>query len=294
MNLSNKALIWLIRIATFLTLFSRGWIYLRWDSPLRGIVWTEKWMTGPVDYFLHMSWAQFTETSDPYITFIFRAVGILLMASGIAALIVKPCMRRLTDLLCIATFFTALHAFAAWHGKDYQFGMLIEMGLQAFTPALLLIALHRGLTSPAFDWTARILIALTFIGHGLYAVGHHPVPANFVTMSMNILGLSEGISKSFLLAAGYLDFLAALLIFLPLPAIRKYSLYYMFFWGFVTALARVVSHYNVAEKFYGIDPWLMETLVRTPHWAIPLVAGILIHQHKKETSISACTVAHSH
>lgn len=285
MNPSNRTLMWLLRIATFLTLFSRGWIYLRWDSPLREILWTEKWMTPVVDYFLHMDWAQYTQTSDPYITFLFRAIGIFLMVASGAALFIKKDSRRLTDILITATFFTALHAFAVWFEKDYQKGMLLEMGLQAFTPALLLIALRRGLETSLFDWTSRILIAITFIGHGLYAIGHHPVPANFVTMCMNILGLSDGVSKSFLFAAGILDFIAAALIFLPYASIRRYSCYYMAAWGLVTALARVVSHYNPAEKFNGIDPWLFETLVRTPHWAIPLLLALLILKKKQSKTL---------
>ncbi|GAA5496098.1 hypothetical protein Rhal01_02279 [Rubritalea halochordaticola] len=287
MNLTNRTFMWLLRIATFLTLFCRGWLYLRWNCPLREIFWTEKWMTPLVDYFLHMDWAQFSQTSDPYITFLFRAIGIFLMVAGGAALFVSKNTRRLTDILVVATFFTILHAFAAWHGKDYQIGMLIEMALQAFSPLLLLVAIRRGIEANSFDWISKAVIALTFVGHGLYAVGHHPVPANFVTMSMNILSLSEGISKSFLLAAGYLDFIAAALIFLPYASIRKYSFYYMVFWGFVTALARVVNHYNPAEKFNGIDPWLFETLVRTPHWALPLIMGLLIANQQKQNTLES-------
>ncbi len=275
-------LLWLLRVSTFLTLFCRGWIYLRWDSPLRGLFWHESWMTKPVEHILELNWAEYTAGSDAYLSLLFRVIGIFLMVSGGAALFVTPSRRRLCDVLTVATGFTLLHAFCSWLGKDWQIGMLMELGLQAGSPALLLLAIRCEVKSIAFVAAASVLTAFTFIGHGLYAVGHHPVPADFVSMSTQILGISESQAVTFLVLAGYLDFIAAFLIFLPIRTLRMGALFYMVWWGFVTAMARIVAHYNPSEKFYGIDPWLAETLVRTPHWAVPLALALLLW--KRETN----------
>lgn len=275
-----------VRFTVFLTLFSRGWLYLRWDSPLRGIFWSEEWMTRPVDFFLHLDWDAYASTSDAYLSFLFRAIGILLMVAGIAALFVRPGRTRCLDLLAASLFFSVLHAFAAWFEKNGQIGMLLELALQAFCPLLLWIGLRWGFRGGGFLWTARVLAALTFVGHGLYAVGHHPLPGSFVTMCLKILGMSEDAAKLFLHAAGWLDFVVAVLVLLPWRRVVIGAGIYMAAWGFVTALARVVSHYDPAVKFRGIDPWLVETLVRTSHWAIPLVIVILVFKSPPRSAVS--------
>ncbi len=265
-----------VRLTVFLTLFCRGWLYLRWDSPLRGIFWSEDWMTWPVDFFLHLDWDAYASTSDAYLTFLFRAIGILLMVAGVGAFFVRRGRTRGSDLLMVALCFSVLHAFAAWFEKDWQIGMLLELALQAWCPLLLWIGIRRGFGAPAFLRTARLLAALTFVGHGLYAIGHHPVPGSFVTMSIRVLGMSEDAAKLFLQVAGWLDSAVAILILTPWRRAILGAGIYMVAWGFVTALARVVSHYDPAVRFHGVDPWLFETLVRTAHWAIPLVVVILV------------------
>lgn len=274
----------LLRIAAAVTLIARGWLFLRWDCPYRALFWHEEWMTKPVEAMLHLEWVEYGMTSDPYITFFMQACGAVLMLIGFICLIVRSHNTRMNDLLLLATALLMLFSFSAWLEKDWQLGMLIEHSLQTFCPLFLWLHLRWPLPQRPLLIFIQIATALTFVGHGLYAIGHHPIPAEFVTMSMNVLNMSEDSAKYSLLAAGWLDFAVAIGIFLPWYRIRIFCLYYMVSWGFLTAIARMISHYHPAEKFYGFDPWLVETLVRSSHWLIPLVL-ILINKKENKSQL---------
>jgi hypothetical protein len=58
-----------------------------------------------------------------------------------------------------------------------------------------------------------VLIACTFIGHGVFAIGYHGIPDNFMQMTTRILGISAVTAEQFLFIIGMLDIAAALLIF---------------------------------------------------------------------------------
>jgi hypothetical protein len=116
-------------------------------------------------------------------------------------------------------------------------------------------------------WIAVVTVgaALTFVGHGLYAVGFHPVPLSYQTMTMKLLGCSQDFALVFLQVVGWLDFVAAACLFIrPLKIV---GLIYMIGWGLATAFARILSHYSPA----GFNPWGAETFVRTSHWLLPLI-----------------------
>ena len=88
-------------------------------------------------------------------------------------------------------------------------------------------------------------------------------------MTTEILPLSETASLMFLKIVGWLDFIVVALIFLPIT--RRAGLAYMVCWGGLTTLARILAYYDSELPRYGLDPWLIEALVRTPHWLIPLL-----------------------
>ena len=112
-------------------------------------------------------------------------------------------------------------------------------------------------------------IALTFIGHGLFAVGLHYQPGNFMQMTMNILGFDRIQASIFLLTVGLLDFIVVL--GLLSSKTRIISLSYMILWGFLTALARSVFMLNevsLAETFINYTPM---TILRFPNSLLPLL-----------------------
>ncbi|MDF1753148.1 MAG: hypothetical protein P1U89_10270 [Verrucomicrobiales bacterium] len=246
--MSRNSWLVLLKLCVSITVLARGWLTWRWDSPIRGLVWQEGWWGRLVD------WDQFAMTSDPMITTGLKILGIALMISAVV-----PWVRWLRGLLIPMTVILIVDSFARFIDSGNHLAMAIEHSLQWGCPLMLFIAQKEPGKSHLL---MQLATSLTFIGHGLYAVGFHPVPLKFMMMTTKILPLDEAGARQFLMAAGILDFVAAVGILIA--PFRRISLYYMIAWGALTACARVVSGQS-------LDPWLIETLVRTSHWMVPLL-----------------------
>lgn len=261
-------LTWLT-LGTSLTLVARGWLTWRWDSPIRSLFWQENWWSAPLEE-IGLSWKSWAENSDAFISPFLDALGIFLVLSAIIPWLARAGVKRGTWLLWPAFGVLFLDSLARWVDKNFDLGMGIEHALQMAMPLAFLFAI-RSPQLPARWWLVMaIASAMTFIGHGLYASGFHPVPLSYQTMTTKILGIEDpSIVKGILKTAGWLDFAAAMGLFIR--PLRTVSLLYMIGWGAATALARTWAHADLDAPRYGLDPWIAETLVRTPHWLIPLL-----------------------
>ncbi|NWK55996.1 hypothetical protein HW115_10255 [Verrucomicrobiaceae bacterium N1E253] len=277
--------VWLavLQLCTTLTLLSRGWLMFRWDSHIRGLCWNEELLTPWIEQYTDSSWDDYALHSDPYITSSIEWLGITLMIiSGLCLLLRVPKLAWLKWSLVPAFLIMTLDAFGNLADKDYDAAMAMEYALQVGTPLALLMALTRHKWNRTWGWIVSLLAASCFLGHGLYAAGHFPLPWSFQTMSMTILRVDEEQAKAFLYLAGVLDFIVAAAILIP--ALRRPALYYMILWGGVTSLARVLAHYNPALKYNGLDPWVAEMLVRSSHWLLPLLILALLPSYTKQSN----------
>lgn len=278
----------LLLFGVSLLLLSRGWLTWRWNSPLRELIWQEKWWT-PVLAKFDVTWAHFARTSDTWITPTLKWVGIFLMVVALVPwLATIPRLRWTRWLLLPAVLILFLDAFSRWFGQDMQAGMAMEYTLRVFTPLALLIGLGSGARLTGWrrgtvTWILLLAAALTFTGHGLYAMGYYDIPLAFRMMTMEILPLSEEASTTFLKAAGWLDFVVVVLVFLP-PT-RLAALSYMMLWGGATTVARIWAYYEPTLPWNGLDPWLAEALVRTPHWLVPLWLIVMMRKNKKKSDL---------
>ena len=155
-----------------------------------------------------------------------------------------------------------------WREKNFQIGQLIEHCSQVISPFLLIFILFRQANFNHLILPIKIAIALTFIGHGLYAFGYHPQPDHYVDMVLNIFPFSESTAKSFLKVAGSLDFLVAILIFVP--STFRFVIWYIFIWALLTSLARIVANLDTDLLLTSLHRWLFEVLVRVPHFGLAL------------------------
>lgn len=250
-------LLTILKLCVSLTVFARGWLTWRWDSPVRGLLWQEGWWGELID------WQKFALNSDSGITTGLQTLGIVLMVSAAV-----PWIKWARWLLLPVTFLLIIDSFARFVDSGNHLGMAIEHTLQWGCPLLLFLALKMR-ELPVL--LMQLASALTFVGHGLYAVGFHPVPLKYQSMTTALIDLEGEAALQFLLGAGILDFVAAAgLFFAP---IRRFALLYMIGWGAATAFARVLTGGS-------IDPWLMETIVRSSHWMVPIV---LLTLAKKRT-----------
>ena len=202
-----------------------------------------------------------------------KGIGGFYLLCGLAAALISPKRAWLGIILLGGALSLAILSFLYFRERSYQFGQFIEHSLQWSIPLFLVYFVRRGVNTRIIRNLLRTVIALTFIGHGLYAVGFYPVPGNFVEMTTVCLGINESEALLFLKVAGYLDFVVAIGIFLPKA--DRYILIYAAIWGGLTALARVYANFDATLPGESLAAWLHETIFRLPHAAGPLVLWLL-------------------
>jgi|GEM_PF-373377 hypothetical protein len=269
--------LWLtmLQLTVSLTLASRGWLMYKWDSHIRSLLWNEEAVSPLLEKYTNLSWEDYALESDPFITTGLEWLGIVLMLGAVLTLLMRiPYFAIFKWFLIPLWAILALDSFSNYFDVSYQLGMLIEYMLQAGIPLLFLLVLMFPRMLKTWAWVTSLFVSACFIGHGLYAVGYHPVPWSFQVMTMEILGISEESSISFLYTVGVLDFMAGIAILVPI--LRRLGLYYMFAWGGATSLARILAHYDPSLKYHGMDPWVAECVVRTSHWVVPMLLLMLL------------------
>jgi hypothetical protein len=266
----TQVFITLLRITCFFVFAGRAYQHLVWDAPFRTLLWDQYWMQGIIESLTSLTWEQYTTSIqvDKYIQGSIQATGWLYAICALLSLFIKSSMKRAGYLLLAGSVSLGLLAFLQFKDKFYQYGELMEMGIQVFTPVFLFIALFTGITSRRLMLIAKSAVALTFIGHGLYAWGYYPVPGHFIDMFINVLGFTEEFSLASLKVAAVLDFAAAILIFIPRTS--RISLMYCVLWGGLTASARILSGFNSDLIADSLNQFTYETAYRLAHGLIPL------------------------
>jgi len=258
----------------------RAWQHLRWDAPYRTLLWDEHLLHDFVENYFNISWQTYVSQSDIYIQNFILAIGVLYLFFAVVSLLAQNHKPWQGNALKLASAMLLLLAFLYYKEKFSQFGQLIEYSLQIGTPLALYYAVFHGKNTLSYRLFLKVIIALTFIGHGLYAMGYYAVPANFQQMMVNFFGLSEISARQLLVFAAYADFALAAAIFLPY--LQKPFLLYAVFWGTTTAFARVVANLQTFMLSDAISQTWFEMAYRLPHGGIPLVLWLLLREKNKK------------
>jgi len=115
----------------------------------------------------------------------------------------------------------------------------------------------------------------------LYAVGYYPRPQSFMTMTQNILGLESIGVHYYLLAAGVLDFVLSIGIFVTKNKALRVILWYGVFWGALTSFARIFGNFYADFPLESLHQWVFECVYRFPHFLIPLVLILILKKADK-------------
>ena len=283
-----------LRLAALASLLGSGWLALTKGVALRALLWDAA-AFGFFPRVLGLGWNEWVTSAavDRWISHAEKMIGVAFVllatllfwwsrggprrAFGQApATPSQPSPRgRATQnkrslFLIPFLLFPLLRTFLFWKEHFWQAGALLELGVQTLAPLLFIMHQWR---KPAEErlWRAvSTVLAVTFIGHGLYAIGLHPVPAHFVFMTQSGLGFGEDAARQLLFTVGVLDFLAAGLLLLPLRKAWLAALAWVIPWAILTTLARLWSY----GGFVGVDTllsqWLPEVVVRLPHVFLPV------------------------
>lgn len=197
----------------------------------------------------------------------------LLIAAILGGLIFvwkKPVKWSIYGLFILSSLFLLI-AILKFVDSGYQIAQLIELTLQVSVPALLAFALLHEDKDRLYAFF-RLAIALTFLGHGWYALGLiYGQPPHFIEMvvnSLGFLGMTADIAPYFLLIAGILDMFVVMGMFIP--SWIKISAGYASIWGFLTSAARIAAYVRLGSEFWSLlARYLPEFLIRFPHFMIP-------------------------
>ena len=263
----------LFLVSAALALVGRSYQHLFFEGPYRAFFLDESLFGYWQGVFSDQSWLDFTNSplADERIRLYTRVMGFIWLATAIVFLFFNRLSAKIAwSLAIISSLGLMFYGACSYLNMGYQSAQWIEHTAQILMPVLA-VWIQSDRSGGFWILLAKVAIALTFIGHGLYAMGYFPVPGNFVYMTHTILGTSDEVSKDFLYVAGILDLLAAALLFVPRA--DRVALLYCAFWGFVTALARPVTYLLPNHLFWlTVHQTTFEFLVRIPHFMLPLLA----------------------
>lgn len=270
---ARDSILYCLRVAVCAVFLGRGYLYLSDIGPLSALLWNQGLLETPLKALTGMSWETYSAHSEGFVLTMQRSMGMLFFGAAVACWFVRGRDRKLANgVVLAAALCLLLYGLLRWSDSDFQIAMLLEHFLQWGTP--LLLVLYARIGDPLWRALASISIACTFIGHGLYALGWG-VPQNneFLNMTMRLLSVERNGALVFLHLVGVLDFLAPILLWAP--KLRIPAAAYLSLWGFLTAFARIASHWTPAENYYGMHPWVAETIVRLPHGLVPMALVFL-------------------
>lgn len=269
-----------LKIAVFLMFLGRAWQHFFVSPDYNYFFWQPGLFSWAAKLFWGLEWNEFLSnpSAQSDLKNFVKFIGVIYLISAFSVL--KLHRRWAKVLVLMSNALLIPFGFLHFAGFAYNWAMLVEFIAQ-FTVPLFLVFYSNNLTvSKKYFFLLKVVIALTFTCHGLYAAGVFPVPQKFVSMTINSFGVNRDFALIYLKIAGWLDFIAALALFIPKITIQKVGLWYMVFWGFVTALARLVANYYSFDAANSIMQWLHEFLIRAPHYLIPLV--IITSQKRHE------------
>lgn len=268
--MQNKHLIGWLRFAAFFLFIGRAWQHILYNGPYSTIYYSNSMLGGFFRYFTGET--EFEYLSNPNLAVIYDKLnlflGVLFIGAAVGVLFVNKRKSFFKLIVKIGGYLLLLVAFGYFVEKKFAWGQFFEYSSQIAIPWLLLMAVKFKMKK-RFLSVAKLSLAITFICHGLYAIGYYPIPGSFMNMMINVFGMSNEQAILWLKVAGYADFIFAIGIFIP--KVGKYFLYYGFLWGFATALARIVANVDGDFLNESLNQYTFEFLVRMPHFILPLI-----------------------
>ena len=276
-NRNFKLVFKTVQFAAAAVFLGRAWQHLFWDAPYRALLWDQSLMEGLILRVFKLNWHDYVSDTaiDQGINTFTDGMGYFYLICFFAAIFLNRFPRVCRPILLAGSIGLIILSGLYYKEKFMAIGQFWEYTLQWSSP-LFLLALHKNQhISKRLVLLLKIAIALTFTCHGLYAIGYYPRPGNFSEMIINILGASDKQAVIILNVAGLMDFVVSLLIFFP-RILAIPALIYAVLWGFATTIARVWAYFHLAFWQESLMQWLHESVMRFPHFLIPLAVLIYV------------------
>lgn len=275
--MNKLKLISLIKICAFTVFIGRAYQLYFFGGPYRSILWDESLLTPIVEGLFNYSWYDYatSTTVDSWIEGFTKLNSFVFLLAAFCSLFWDKIswIKSKRFIMGLGLILLFLLGICMVKDRNYDFLQLFEMSIQLSAPFLLWKNITIDSNNKKLINGLKIAIGLTFIPHGLLAMGFPYRPGHFIDMTIIILGVNETQATQFLFVVGFLDVLCALLLFVP--KLSKYALWYMIIWGFATAFARLVSGFNIDFISSSIHGSAYLTVYRLAHGIIPLIVLLL-------------------
>lgn len=281
-NFFTSTLIWLLRLSAFTVFLGRGWEHIITDAPFRAVLWDQNLMEGIVTTLTGLTWKEYagSSTCNFVIDATIKITGLFYLLCSFVSLFIQNKHKRLSKLLILGTLLLTTLSVLFYKSKFLLFGQFIEYSCQMLSPLFLYLVLFQKIHLPKFNFMLKVAIALTFLGHGLYALGIYITPGIWTDMalsSLNFIGIYPSVDqvKNIIYLAGILDIILVIGIFFP----NKWSTPFLLWasiWGLLTALSRVIGFMNIDSNWHTLMQWLPQTILRLPHTIIPVTVLVII------------------
>lgn len=285
--ISKNKIITLLKVAAFLIFAGRAYQYIAFGAPFRTLLWDQTLLKPVVEGFFNTPWHDYatSKTVDVWIENLTLLNGILLAIAAISCLFINLNNKKyLKPIIYFGSFSLMVLSALLMKAKFYHNAQFFEHAIQMITPLVLVFSIQEKPNFTKISFVLKILVAITFTCHGLYALGFYPIPGKFVDMTINSIGLNEDNSKTFLYLAGVLDIILSILIFIP--KISKYALLYAFLWGSITAFARITGQFNADFIIYSLENSLYQTVYRLAHGLVPLLVYLIDYKYFTQKEIN--------
>lgn len=261
-------------------LIARAIQHLFFDSPIRGILYSPLLMK-PILQLFNIPFNNYINSPslDINVNLFLNGLGVTFLILGGAFIVYHQILPKIQKVVVFLSVFTLCFlSFAYFKDKSFSIGQFLEYSSQMFLPLFFIIKKHSKLF-------LKLIIAITFFAHGLYAIGYYPVPAKFIQMVIMGFHCTNHTALNILKVAGVIDFIFAIAIFIP--SLSKPFLLYGIIWGFFTAFARIYTNFYIDFAVSTFSYWLYEFIVRSPHFIIPFVLYPPINKHFVKLSFSS-------
>lgn len=195
--------------------------------------------------------------------------GILLIVSGLLVFYINRKTKNMAFLLIAPVFVVILNSICEYIDAGCVIEQLVEFATKIFLPLVFFKELRRPTEDKKIQLIMKVIVALTFIGHGAFALGLHYVPGSFILMTESILGLSIKHSYQFLLVIGALDVIFAFLVFFHYKRLQHATFIYLIVWGTLTSLARFVYPIVIEADLTQVSAGFAGMAYRMPHALLP-------------------------
>ena len=280
-NIQKKDYLFWLKIAVLSVLLGRAYQHFFWRLPYSSIFWDEKLMHPFLGLLGFDSWDAYLQNN--WIDAFQTGVGLVFLLTCILVFFPESLQRRLKYLFLTSGIALTLVALALFKEQFYRFGQFFEYSAQVGVVYLYFWYLSRSeWPGKWFDRICRVLLGLTFLCHGLYALGYYPIPYSFQNMIIGTLPFfDELMAKNFLLFFGVMDMIAVAGLFFPnRKRLFSAALWYCIIWGGLTAFARISGNFYASMPWDSLHMSAYETLYRFPHFLLPLILLIRMKQRK--------------